>query len=136
MVLYLRPLSKPKIRFRLVISSFLAILVAISSRTFISFPFNGKTPIRLRSSEETPEMTEALAESPSVKINTASEDFLVPAYSAGEYLGIPRMVFFFLPSDLRSSRKLVIFMARSATPNLYTPSMNLSDTVHEDPNFP
>jgi hypothetical protein len=68
--------------------------------TFKSLPFKGKTPNRERPRIGNPEIANAFAESPSVRIRVHSLDFEVPAHSASSNLLIARYFFFVFPPPL------------------------------------
>jgi hypothetical protein len=72
----------------LAISSFSFILSSLCSLTFNIFPLRGKTPYCSRPIIDNPLIANALAESPSVKINVHSVHLLVPANVASSNLGI------------------------------------------------
>ena len=81
--------SKPIIFLILVISSLLAILLSAVSKTLSNLPFKGNIPYFSLPTTLRPAIAIDLAESPSVKINIQSSDFLVPASIASSNLGIP-----------------------------------------------
>ena len=107
-----------------------------SPRTLNILPFIGYTPIKLRSSLDSPDTIPALAESPSQKMMVHCADLSVPAKFASISFGIPRTVRDFTPSvffaDLASFTS-VSAHAASITPIFAIFSTKSSLTVHDDP---
>ena len=107
--------------------------------TLRSLPRKGNTPYRFLSCFERPDITPALAESPSVRISVHSHDLRPPAHMAPVYLGIPLIEIVLRPSVFFAAFVSLIsvkLIAASITPNfLTTCSMNLSDTLHFVPNL-
>jgi len=64
--------------------------LCVASRTFSTFPRNGKTPYRSRPTTPSPAVARVLAESPSVRIRVQCIEFFVPASLASSNFGIPR----------------------------------------------
>ena len=109
------------------------------SLTFRSLPRKGNTPYLFLSCFDNPDITPALAESPSVRISVHSHDLRPPAHIAPVYLGMPLIFTVFLPSVFFAALVSLIsvkLIAASITPNfLTTCSINLSVTVHFVPNL-
>ena len=137
-VVYSLPVSKPNIFLISAISLFSDTFFCNSPLTFITLPFKGYTPIVFLSSDDNPEMTPVLAESPSQKIRTQSEDFSVPAQLASVSFGIPLIDLDLVPSVFFAalfSLTSVNCSAASITPIFATFSINLSLTSHFEPNL-
>lgn len=84
-------------------------------------------------------MANALAESPSVKINVQFIDFLVPASFASSNLSIPRILYFLTPFNLFAKEAFSLALAcitiDSTIPDFNIYYINLSEISGLEPKF-
>mmetsp|Transcript_26166 Transcript_26166/g.57257 ORF Transcript_26166/g.57257 Transcript_26166/m.57257 type:complete len:226 (+) Transcript_26166:2710-3387(+) len=125
---------------RLEISAFPVTCLKFASRTFRTFPFNGKTPYLSRPITLTPATANDFAESPSVRIKVQSCECRPPASLASSSLGMPltRPWFLLARSCLDMSTFCFAFTQSkivSTMPLFITCLMTLSGNSQVDPNL-
>lgn len=87
----------PTILIKFSISSLFIIYFMLASLTFNSLPLSGNTPYRSLPTTSIPDIANALAESPSVRIRVHYSEFRFPASLASSNFSIPCNLEFFDP---------------------------------------
>mmetsp|Transcript_9905 Transcript_9905/g.27631 ORF Transcript_9905/g.27631 Transcript_9905/m.27631 type:complete len:218 (+) Transcript_9905:2931-3584(+) len=132
--------SKPMIFNRFWISALPVTCLKFASLTFSTLPLSGKTPYLSRPTTLRPATARDLAESPSVKINVQSCEFLPPASLASSNFGMPRtLVTFFATFSWRPKSTFCFARAqsrmRSTMPLFITCLIVFSDNSQAEPNL-